>query len=139
MYLYEKKIFNLILKLLLCFTVKDYVENITSAIGLVDKLSKNVIPETCAKDALYPAHLTPAQIHAGVRNGKLHQGTFRASRYNYLEGTAVVNGYEKPVSILTNLKLTSIFYVLISLETLILLKEFQQVLGLNKTFVNSSL
>ncbi|XP_026737585.1 exosome complex exonuclease RRP44 [Trichoplusia ni] len=82
---------------IVCCTVKDYVENITSAIGLVDKLSKNVIPETCAKDALYPAHLTPAQIHAGVRNGKLHQGTFRASRYNYLEGTAVVNGYEKPI------------------------------------------
>ena len=80
------------------FTAKDYVENVTGIVGLIDKLSKNVIPETCSKDALYPAHLTPSQIHTGIRNGKLYQGTYRASRDNFLEGTAVVNGFEKPVS-----------------------------------------
>lgn len=80
------------------FLVKDYIENVTGFPGLSDKLSKNVIPESCAKDALYPAHLTPIQIHSGIRNGKLHQGTFHASRDNFLEGNASVNGYEKPVS-----------------------------------------
>ncbi|KAJ8727450.1 hypothetical protein PYW07_001569 [Mythimna separata] len=82
---------------IVCCTAKDYVENVTGAIGLIDKLSKNVIPETCSRDALYPAHLTPSQIHEGIRNGKLYQGTYRASRDNFLEGTAVVNGFEKPI------------------------------------------
>ncbi|XP_026755514.2 exosome complex exonuclease RRP44 [Galleria mellonella] len=80
-----------------CCSVKDYVENVNGFVGLVDKLSKNVIPESCSKDALYPAHLTPAEIHSGIRNGKLHQGTFHASRDNFLEGTATVNGYEKSI------------------------------------------
>ncbi|PZC85547.1 hypothetical protein B5X24_HaOG216655 [Helicoverpa armigera] len=82
---------------IICCSIKDYVENISSVIGLADKLSKNVIPETCSKDALYPAHLTPSQVHEGIRSGKLHQGTFRASRDNFLEGTAVISGYEKPI------------------------------------------
>lgn len=85
--------------LILFFTVKEYVENITGYPGLVDKLSKNVIPEACSKDALYPAHLTPSQIHSGIRGGKLYQGTFHASRDNFLEGTAVVSSFDKPVSV----------------------------------------
>ncbi|XP_068631124.1 exosome complex exonuclease RRP44 isoform X2 [Battus philenor] len=82
---------------IVCCSVKDYVENINGFVGLVDKLSKNVIPESCSKDALYPAHLTPSQIHTGIRNGKLYQGTFHASRENYLEGSSVVTGFEKPI------------------------------------------
>ncbi|KAG7307928.1 hypothetical protein JYU34_006544 [Plutella xylostella] len=82
---------------IVCSTVKDYIENVTGFVGLVDKLSKNVIPETCSKDALYPAHLTPSAIQAGIRNGKMYQGTFHASRENFLEGTASVNGFEKPI------------------------------------------
>lgn len=80
------------------FSAKDYIENVNGFVGLVDKLCKNVMPESYSKDALYPAHLTPNQIHTGIRNGKLHQGTFHASRDNFLEGTANVNGFEKPVS-----------------------------------------
>lgn len=72
----------------------------TGFVGLVDKLSKNVMPESYSKDALYPAHLTPTQIHDGIRNGKLYQGTFYASRDNFLEGTANVNGFERSVSYL---------------------------------------
>ncbi|CAH2105368.1 unnamed protein product [Euphydryas editha] len=78
-------------------SVKDYIENVNGYAGLTDKLSKNVIPESCSKDALYPAHLTPTQIHAGIRNGKLHQGTFHASRDNFLEGNVTVTGYEKSI------------------------------------------
>ncbi|KAL0882243.1 hypothetical protein ABMA27_000778 [Loxostege sticticalis] len=82
---------------IVCCSVKDYIENVNGFVGLIDKLSKNVIPESCSKDALYPAHLTPTQIHSGIRNGKLFQGTFHASRDNFLEGTVSVNGYEKPI------------------------------------------
>ncbi|KAI5637391.1 RNB domain-containing protein [Phthorimaea operculella] len=82
---------------IICCTVKDYIENVNGFPGLVDKLSKNIIPESCSRDALYPAHLTPAQVHSGIRAGKLHQGTFHASRDNFLEATAAVPGFEKPV------------------------------------------
>ncbi|XP_075971510.1 exosome complex exonuclease RRP44-like protein Dis3 [Anticarsia gemmatalis] len=82
---------------IVCCTVKDYIENVTGFVGLTDKLSKNVMPESCSKDALYPAHLTPTQVHAGIRSGKLHQGAFHASRFNFLEGTVTVQGYEKPI------------------------------------------
>ncbi|CAB3236838.1 unnamed protein product [Arctia plantaginis] len=82
---------------IVCCSVKDYIENVTGFVGLTDKLAKNVAPESCTRDALYPAHLTPAQVHDGIRNGKLHQGAFHASRDNFLEGTANVNGYEKPI------------------------------------------
>ncbi|KPJ18970.1 Exosome complex exonuclease RRP44 [Papilio machaon] len=82
---------------IVCCSVKDYIENVNGFVGLIDKLSKNVIPESCSKDALYPAHLTPSQVHAGIRNGKLYQGTFYASRDNYLEGSAVISCFEKPI------------------------------------------
>ncbi|XP_059056639.1 exosome complex exonuclease RRP44 [Achroia grisella] len=82
---------------IICCSVKDYIENVTGFVGLVDKLSKNIMPESYSKDALYPAHLTPAEIHSGIRNGKFHQGTFHASRDNFLEGSASVNGYEKSI------------------------------------------
>ncbi|KAJ2952091.1 hypothetical protein O0L34_g4361 [Tuta absoluta] len=82
---------------IICCTVKDYIENVNGFPGLVDKLSKNVIPETCSRDALYPAHMTPTQVHGGIRTGKLHQGTFHASRDNFLEATASVPGFEKPI------------------------------------------
>ncbi|XP_064071350.1 exosome complex exonuclease RRP44 [Vanessa tameamea] len=82
---------------ILTCTVSDYIKNVNGYPGLSDKLSKNVIPESCSKDALYPAHLTPTQIHAGIRNGKLHQGTFHASRDNYLEGNATISGCEKSI------------------------------------------
>ncbi|XP_013138952.1 PREDICTED: exosome complex exonuclease RRP44 [Papilio polytes] len=82
---------------IVCCSVKDYIENVNGFVGLIDKLSKNVMPESCSKDALYPAHLTPSQVHAGIRNGKLYQGTFYASRDNYLEGSAVISCFEKPI------------------------------------------
>ncbi|KAI8424163.1 hypothetical protein MSG28_002753 [Choristoneura fumiferana] len=81
-----------------CCSVKDYIENVNGFPGLVDKLSKNVIPESCSKDALYPAHLTIGQVRTDIKHGKLYQGTFHASRDNFLEGTASVSGFEKPVT-----------------------------------------
>lgn len=47
---------------------------------------------------LYPPHLPPQQIHDGIKNGKILQGSFVASRDNYLEGSVNVEGYEKFVS-----------------------------------------
>lgn len=41
---------------------------------------------------LFPEHLPLSRIQAGIKNGSLLQGTFRASRDNYLEATVFVQG-----------------------------------------------
>lgn len=41
---------------------------------------------------LFPEHLPLSKIQAGIKNGSFLQGTFRASRDNYLEATVFVHG-----------------------------------------------
>lgn len=41
---------------------------------------------------LFPEHLPLSRIQAGLKNGTFLQGTFRASRDNYLEATVFVQG-----------------------------------------------
>lgn len=65
---------------------------------LTDKLSNcNCIVEETSKEPIFPPHLTPAQIHQGIKSGKLMQGTFFASNDNFLEGNVFVEGQEKNV------------------------------------------
>lgn len=86
--------------LVLFYLVEDYVEQLTDAKGIGDKLSKrNFTSDISEKDATYPSHLTPAQIHDGIKNGQLIQGSFQASRENYLEGQVNTEKFEKPVSV----------------------------------------
>ncbi|XP_063981458.1 exosome complex exonuclease RRP44 [Diachasmimorpha longicaudata] len=82
---------------LLAYTMEEYVGSLENAgLGLMDKLSKrNYIVEGGRGESLFPSHLTPAEIHAGISNGKLLQGSFSASRENFLEGTVNVNGIDK--------------------------------------------
>ena len=47
--------------------------------------------------SLYPEHLPPAQILSGIKSGKLLQGTFYASRENFLEGSVSVEGQEQSI------------------------------------------
>ena len=47
--------------------------------------------------SLYPEHLPPAQILSGIKSGKLLQGTFYASRENFLEGSVSVEGPEQSI------------------------------------------
>lgn len=82
------------------FIVHEYIESLTEYPTLLDKLKYKDYSLENNKDALYPAHLTPTQIHDGIKDGTLLQGTFLASRENYLEGYVNVEGYEKFVSIL---------------------------------------
>lgn len=67
---------------------------------LEDKLSSHSFSAE-GKVALFPAHLTPAEIHSAIKAGKVHQGSFQASRENFLEGQVNVEGFEKPVSSFT--------------------------------------
>jgi len=53
--------------------------------------------EETREEPMCPPHLTPAQIHQGIKSGKLMQGTFFASNDNFLEGNVFVEGQEKNV------------------------------------------
>lgn len=67
---------------------------------LEDKLSrKDFYIESNMKD-IYPPHLTNVQLLNGVKEGKLYQGTFRASRDNFLEGFVNVESLEDQVGII---------------------------------------
>lgn len=85
---------------ILCSTVGDYVRGLDKYPTLQDKLSVKGFSSQDNKEAIFPPHLTVNDIHEGIKNGKLVQGTFAASRENYLEGFANVEGMEKSVSIL---------------------------------------
>lgn len=81
----------------LLFAVADYVRSMKNFPLLEDKLSSHSFSAE-GKVALFPAHLTPAEIHSAIKAGKVHQGSFQASRENFLEGQVNVEGFEKPVS-----------------------------------------
>lgn len=66
--------------------------------GLQDKLAHKNYDLESSKVSLFPPHLAPTEIHNGIKHGKLLQGSFMASRENYLEGSVNVEGYEKFVS-----------------------------------------
>lgn len=86
---------------ILCSTVGDYVRGLDKYPTLQDKLSLKGFSSQDNKQAIFPPHLTVSDIHDGIKNGKLVQGTFAASRENYLEGFVNVEGMEKSVSVLS--------------------------------------
>lgn len=83
---------------IMCSNVAEYVNGLINCPKLQDKLSAKGFsgPD---KMAIYPPHLTVNEIHAGIKQGKLIQGSFQASRENYMEGFANVEGMEKSVNI----------------------------------------
>lgn len=82
---------------IICCSVRDYIKGVEKYPNLQDKLSLKDFSEDGKKEALFPPHLTPSQIHEGIKEGRLLQGSYQASRENYLEGYANVEGYEKQV------------------------------------------
>lgn len=80
-------------------SVRDYVKSLTESPFLQDKLSLKEYGSEQSNKPLFPPHLTLVQIHDGIKNGKLYQGTFAASRENYKEGYVNVECFEKPVSL----------------------------------------
>ena len=86
-----------------CVAVSEYVKNVEGCPGLEDRLSQHNTTyelESGGREPLFPPHLTPIQIHGGIKAGNLFQGSFLASRENFLEGTVNVEGQEKMVGIL---------------------------------------
>lgn len=87
---------------ILCCSVGDYVKAMDEHPTLQDKLSLKDYSMAGNKVAIFPPHLTITEIHDGIKSGKLLQGSFMASRENYLEGSVNVEGYEKFVSLTFN-------------------------------------
>lgn len=94
---------------ILCSTVGDYVRGLNKLPTLQDKLALKGFSSQDNKAAIFPPHLTVNEIHEGIKSGKFLQGSFAASRENYLEGFVNVEGIEKSVCILT---MTIILHVL---------------------------
>ena len=80
---------------ILACSVVDYVKSMQNHPGLQDKLSCRNFDIETEKKPIYPIHYTPSHIHDCIKKGEVVQGTFLASRDNYLEGFVNVEGYEK--------------------------------------------
>lgn len=84
---------------IVCSTIDDYVRSLEKYPTLQDKLSLKGFSSQDHKEAIFPPHLTLTEIHDGIKSGKFLQGSFLASRENYLEGFVNVEGMEKSVTI----------------------------------------
>lgn len=80
---------------LLACSIEDYVKSLTDHPTLQDKLSQKNYELDSSKTVLFPPHLSTMTIHAGIKEGRFLQGTFFASRDNYLEGSVNVESFEK--------------------------------------------
>lgn len=78
--------------------VEDYVTSLENLSILADKLCKRSYGGEKSGLEFFPCHLTPVQLHDGIKNGKYLQGTFAVSRENFLEGYVNTEGMEKSVS-----------------------------------------
>lgn len=83
---------------IIALSVRDYVRSLTETPHLQDKLSLKEYGTEDNNKPLYPPHLTLVEIHDGIKNGRLYQGSFMQSRENYLEGSVNVECFEKAVS-----------------------------------------
>lgn len=77
--------------------MEDYIASLENSSFLLDKLCKRSYTSDIQGPELFPCHLTPTEVHDGIASGKLLQGTFLASRENFLEGNVNVEDREKPV------------------------------------------
>ncbi|XP_066596305.1 exosome complex exonuclease RRP44 [Prorops nasuta] len=80
-------------------SMQEYISSLENAVNLLDKIShRNYALEGEGRE-IYPCHLAPAELHEGIKSGKLLQGTFYASRENFLEGSVNFESTEKSVLI----------------------------------------
>lgn len=78
-------------------SMEEYIKSLENSSFLLDKLSKrNFILETEGQE-FFPCHLSPSELHNGIKNEKFFQGTFSVSKENFLEGSVNVDGIEKPI------------------------------------------
>ncbi|XP_058806479.1 exosome complex exonuclease RRP44 [Phymastichus coffea] len=77
-------------------TTQEYIASLENAGFLLDKLSKkSYILDGEGRNPLFSPHLSPSQLHEGIKNEKYLQGSFLASRENFLEGSVNCESVEK--------------------------------------------
>ncbi|KAL1500756.1 hypothetical protein ABEB36_006202 [Hypothenemus hampei] len=79
------------------YTVRDYVQNLDKKSLIEDKLSRNDLHSASEEKELFPPHLNKIELLKGIKEGSLHQGVFRASTVNFLEGFVNVDDIKEPV------------------------------------------
>ncbi|XP_065073059.1 exosome complex exonuclease RRP44 [Ochlerotatus camptorhynchus] len=89
---------------LLVSSVADYVGSLSEHPELRDKVFSSEKWQDESK-IIFPSHFTTTQIHEGIKKGELLQGSFFASRDNFLEGNVRVESIEEPVLIQGRLNL----------------------------------
>ncbi|XP_047207100.1 exosome complex exonuclease RRP44 [Girardinichthys multiradiatus] len=79
---------------LVVYKFEEYVKSLIANPELVDRLalSNDDKNDITSSKVLFPEHLPLSKVQAGIKNGSFLQGTFRASRDNYLEATVFVQG-----------------------------------------------
>lgn len=85
--------------------------------ALQDKLKKKDVEFQKDSQVIYPPHLSTSAMLIGIKEGVLHQGTFRASRDNFLEGFVSVEGYDEPVRICMQFIIPFDYLVLLGFST----------------------
>ncbi|XP_053563904.1 exosome complex exonuclease RRP44 [Bombina bombina] len=79
---------------IVAYTCEEYIKSLIANPELVDRLAcisdeKN---EVESEKILFTEHLPLSKLQLGIKSGIYKQGTFRASRDNYLEATVWVHG-----------------------------------------------
>ncbi|XP_037535703.1 exosome complex exonuclease RRP44 [Nematolebias whitei] len=79
---------------LVAYRFEEYIKSLIANPELVDRLalSNDDKNEITSSKVLFPEHLPLSKIQAGIKSGSFIQGSFRASRDNYLEATVFVQG-----------------------------------------------
>ncbi|XP_064126115.1 exosome complex exonuclease RRP44 isoform X2 [Loxodonta africana] len=76
------------------FTCEEYVKSLTANPELIDRLAclSEEGNEIESGKVIFSEHLPLSKLQQGIKSGTYLQGTFRASRENYLEATVWVHG-----------------------------------------------
>lgn len=76
------------------FTCEEYVKSLTANPELIDRLAclSEEGNEIESGKIIFSEHLPLSKLQQGIKSGIYLQGTFRASRENYLEATVWIHG-----------------------------------------------
>ncbi|EEH18001.2 hypothetical protein PABG_00564 [Paracoccidioides brasiliensis Pb03] len=84
-------------------SLSDYVSGLEDSNRLLDMINeaKSAHSSRATRGQLfYPEYYSISKMMTGLRAGTLHQGVFKVSPYNYLEGSVQVAAFEKSLLIL---------------------------------------
>ncbi|XP_060081285.1 exosome complex exonuclease RRP44-like [Ylistrum balloti] len=81
------------------FTVHEYVESLENCGHLADLLSQSQMSVHSQDRLLFPEHLPLSEIQRGIKSGRYFQGSFMASRENYLEANVSIHDKDQMVFI----------------------------------------